>query len=84
MRIGTIDVDKLRGVAGKGIGLAKEMVGTLTGNDRLVEAGEAQQERATHELKALRKQVEAERHEAEAELHEQRQRVAAKAKSARS
>ncbi|MBA2281287.1 MAG: CsbD family protein [Acidimicrobiia bacterium] len=80
MRIGTIDIDKLRGVTDKAIGLGKELVGTLLDNDRLVQAGEAQQERATEQLKALRKQIEAQAHEAEAELQERRQKAAQKVK----
>lgn len=80
MQIGTIDLNKLRGVADKAIGLGKETVGTLIGNDRLAEAGEAQQERATEQLKALRKEAEAQKLEAKADAHEQRQKVAERAK----
>jgi uncharacterized protein YjbJ (UPF0337 family) len=82
MQIGRIDVNKLRGVADKGLGLGKELVGTLFGNERLEREGEAQQERAAEELKALRKEVEAQRKEAEAKGHEQRERAAQRAKSA--
>jgi hypothetical protein len=81
MQIGRIDVNKLRGVADKGVGFGKEFVGTLLGNERLQEAGEAQQERATEELRALRKEVEAQKHEAKAETLEQRQKAAQRAKS---
>jgi uncharacterized protein YjbJ (UPF0337 family) len=80
VRFGTIDVNKLRGVADKGLGLTKELMGTLVGNERLEREGEAQQERATEQLRALRKEVEAERHEAKAEAMEQRQKVAQRAK----
>jgi uncharacterized protein YjbJ (UPF0337 family) len=83
VRIGTIDVNKLRGVADKGLGLTKELVGTLVGNDRLEKEGEAQQERATEQLRALRKEVEAEGHEAKADAMEQRQKAAQRAKEAR-
>ena len=55
MRIGTIDLNKLRGVADKAVGLGKEALGTLLSNDRLAEAGEAQQDRAREQLKALRR-----------------------------
>ena len=57
MQIGTIDLNKLRGVGDKFIGIAKEALGVLIGNDRLQDEGEAQQERATAELKALRRQA---------------------------
>ncbi len=82
MQVGRIDINKLRGVSDKALGLGKELIGVLTGNERWQTEGEAQQERAAEELKALRKELEAQRHEATAEVHEQRQRTAQKAKSA--
>jgi uncharacterized protein YjbJ (UPF0337 family) len=80
MQIGTIDVNKLRGIGDKFLGLNKEFVGTVVGNDRLVREGEAQQERASAELKALRKEAEAQTKEAKAEALEQRQKAAQRAK----
>jgi uncharacterized protein YjbJ (UPF0337 family) len=82
MKIGRIDVTKLRGFGDKAVGLAKEFVGSVMNNERLEKSGRAQQEKASADLKALRKQVEAEQHESEAELHEHRQRVAQQTKSA--
>ena len=82
MQVGRIDLDKLRGVTDKALGLAKEFVGVLVGNDKLQQEGEAQQERATEELKALRKQLEAKRKDAVAEMHEKRERAAQRSKSA--
>lgn len=82
MQVGRIDVNKLRGVGDKALGLAKELIGVLVGNDRLQEEGEAQQERATEELKALRKEMKAQRKEAVAEMQERRQKSAQRAKSA--
>jgi uncharacterized protein YjbJ (UPF0337 family) len=82
VQVGRIDVNKLRGVTDKAFGLAKELVGVLFGNDRLQREGEAQQERAAEELKALRKELEAQRKEAVAEMHEERQKSAQRAKSA--
>ena len=81
MQIGTIDLNKLRGVADKAIGLGKETFGTLIGNERWAEAGEAQQERATEQLKALRKEAKAQKLEAEADAHEARQRTAQRTKA---
>ena len=81
MQIGTMDLNKLRGVADKAVGLGKETLGTLLGNDRLAESGEAQQDRAREQLKALRKEAKAQKLEAEAEVHERRQRAAERAKS---
>jgi uncharacterized protein YjbJ (UPF0337 family) len=80
MQLGTIDLNKLRGLADKGTGFGKELFGTLVGSDRLQQEGEAQQERATEELKALRAEFEAERKDAKAKALEQRQRLAQRAK----
>ena len=81
MQLGSIDLNKLRGIGDKFIGLNKELIGTVTGSERLQREGEAQQERAAEELKALRKEAEAERLEAKADAHEQREKAAQKAKS---
>lgn len=81
MQIGRIDVTKLRGIADKALGLGKELVGVLSGNDKLQAEGEAQQERATAELKALREELKAQKHDAKAEVMEQRERAAQKAKA---
>ena len=80
MRIGSVDVNKLRGVGDKAAGLTKEAVGVLIGNDRLQKAGEAQQERASEQLKALRAEAKAEAKDAKAEVLEKRERAAQAAK----
>jgi len=80
VQIGNVDLNKLRGIGDKFVGLNKELFGTIVGNDRLVQDGEAQQERATQELKALRKEAEAQAKEAKAEALEQRQKAAQRAK----
>ena len=80
VRIGTIDINKLRGLTDKGLGLGKELVGTLVGSDRMQEAGEAQQARATEQLRSLRQEVRAERKEGEARIAEQREKAAQRAK----
>jgi uncharacterized protein YjbJ (UPF0337 family) len=82
MQVGRIDLNKLRGITDKAIGLAKEFLGVVIGNDRLEHEGEAQQERASEELKALRKELEAQKHESTAELNEKREKAAQRAKSA--
>jgi uncharacterized protein YjbJ (UPF0337 family) len=82
MQFGRVDVNKLRAVIDKTFGLTKEFVGVLFGNDKLEEEGEAQQERASEELKALRKEIVAQRKEAVAEMHEKRQKAAQRSKSA--
>jgi uncharacterized protein YjbJ (UPF0337 family) len=67
MRIGTVDISKLRGVGDKFLGLTKETTGVLIGNDRLQEEGEAQQEKATEMLKALRDEAKAQAKETKAD-----------------
>jgi len=80
MRLGTIDVDHLRGFGEKLVGLGKEWVGTLTDSEKLVREGEAQQARGTEHLKALRSQAKAQAKETAAKVHEQRQRAAQRVK----
>ena len=81
MQIGTVDLNKLRGVADKAIGLGKELLGVLVGNDRLQDEGEAQQERASAELKALREELKAEQKDAKAAANQKRQQAAQRAKA---
>ena len=73
-------MNKLRGVSDKALGLTKELVGVLTGSDRLQQEGEAQQERASEQLKALRKEVKAQQKESKAQVYEQREKAAQNAK----
>jgi len=82
MRIGNLELDHLRGLGDKVVGLGKELAGTVIGNDGLQEAGEAQQARGTERLKALRKQARAQSKEAKADMFEQQQKAAQRAKSA--
>lgn len=82
MQIANIDLNKLRGLGDKTLGLYKEIAGTVIGNDKLAQEGEAQQERATEQLRALKAEIKAEAKEAKAELFEQKQKAAQHAKSA--
>jgi uncharacterized protein YjbJ (UPF0337 family) len=81
VQFGTVDVNKLKSIGDKAAGLSKELVGTLTGNERLQDAGEAQQEKAAETLRALRSEAKAQAKEAKAEVLEQRQKAAQSAKS---
>jgi uncharacterized protein YjbJ (UPF0337 family) len=81
VQLGTIDMNKLRGIGDKAVGLSKELIGTVTGNERLQEAGEAQQEKAAETLRALRAEARAQAKDAKAEVLEQRQKAAARSKS---
>jgi uncharacterized protein YjbJ (UPF0337 family) len=80
MQLGTIDTNKLRGLTDKGVGLGKEFVGALVGNEKLQREGQAQQERAAAELDALREELKAAKHESEAKGYEARERIAQQAK----
>ncbi len=82
MNVGKIDLTQLRGVSDKGVGLVKELAGTLLGNESLQRQGEAQQDRASEEMKAFRKQAEAQAKEAKADTFEQSQKTAQRAKEA--
>ncbi|HET9444205.1 MAG TPA: hypothetical protein VFO65_12825 [Acidimicrobiales bacterium] len=82
MDLTRIDLTKLRGLGDKAIGLGKEILGTVLANERMEREGEAQQQRATESLRALRKELEAEAKEARADAMEQRQKAAQRAKSA--
>jgi uncharacterized protein YjbJ (UPF0337 family) len=83
MRIGTIDLNKLRSVNDKALGLGKELVGVLVDNDRLQREGEAQQAQATEKLRALRKELDAQQHEARARVFQEKERAAQTSKSER-
>ena len=81
MQIGHVDMNKLRGVSDKAMGVGKELFGVLVGSDRWQQEGEAQQERASEQLKALRKELEAQRKQSVADMHEEREKTAQRAKS---
>lgn len=70
MQFGKVDVKKLRGLGDKFVGLGKELVGTLLGNERLEQEGESQQARASEELRAMRREAGAQAQEAKAAAEE--------------
>ncbi len=76
MQIPRIDPKNATGLADKVIGLGKEIVGTLTSQERLTKAGQVQQEKGTERLKAVQAQVQSEAHEAKADAAEGAQRSA--------
>ena len=47
MKIGNVDVNALRGLFDKGIGLQKEVLGTVLGLEKLSNEGKAQQDRGS-------------------------------------
>ena len=80
MRIPRIDPKDATGLFDKVIGLGKEVVGEVFDENRLIEAGEAQQAKGTEKLKAIREQAKADAHKAKARTLDQRERAAQKAK----
>jgi uncharacterized protein YjbJ (UPF0337 family) len=66
----------------KAVGLGKEILGSLTGQDRLTKAGQVQQEKASERIKALRAEVRADAHEAKAAAADQAQKSAQHTKEA--
>jgi len=80
MRIPRIDPKDATGLFDKVIGLGKEVFGEVFDEQRLIEAGEAQQAKGTEKLKAVREQVKADAHKAKAQTLDARERAAQKAK----
>ncbi|VEG52714.1 CsbD family protein [Mycolicibacterium aurum] len=68
----------LRALVDGSVGLAKQVVGILIGNDRLQEEGKAQQDKAEAEKDVAKKEAEAETARAEAKTQEARQKAAQK------
>jgi uncharacterized protein YjbJ (UPF0337 family) len=80
MRIPRIDPKDATGLFDKVVGLGKEVFGEVFDEQRLIEAGEAQQAKGTEKLKAVREQVKADAHKAKAQTLDARERAAQKAK----
>jgi uncharacterized protein YjbJ (UPF0337 family) len=80
MKIANIDLKQLRGFADKSIGLQKEVLGTILGRDNLSNEGQAQQDRGTAHLKALKAEAEADKARGQAAVQEKRQTAASRAK----
>lgn len=80
MQIPRIDPANAKGLVDKVIGLGKEIVGTVTGQDRLTKAGQVQQEAAAERLKAMQAEVRADAHEAKAGAAQGTQRAAQQTK----
>ncbi|MDQ6617161.1 MAG: CsbD family protein [Actinomycetota bacterium] len=64
----------------KAFGLTKEFMGVITNNERLQQEGDAQQDRASEKLRALRKEAEAQVKEAKAVALDRKERAAQQAK----
>ncbi|WP_375479380.1 hypothetical protein [uncultured Jatrophihabitans sp.] len=82
MQIPRIDPKNVLGLADKIIGLGKEIIGTLTRQDRLSKAGQVQQDKGTERIKAIKAQVEADAHETKAAAAGRAQKSAQNTKEA--
>jgi uncharacterized protein YjbJ (UPF0337 family) len=80
VRVPRIDAKDATGLFDKVIGLGKEILGVVVDEDRLITAGEAQQDKGTEKLKAIRDQAKADAHKAKARAHETKERSAQSAK----
>jgi len=76
MRIPRVDPKDATGLLDKVVGLGKEITGEIFDQQRLIEAGEAQQAKGTEKLKAIREQAKADGHKAKAKAYESKQRAA--------
>ncbi|MBV9292212.1 MAG: hypothetical protein JO222_07165 [Frankiales bacterium] len=76
MRIPRVDPKDATGLYDKVVGLGKEITGEIFDQQRLIEAGEAQQAKGTEKLKAIREQAKADGHKAKAKAYESKQRAA--------
>jgi uncharacterized protein YjbJ (UPF0337 family) len=82
MQIPRIDTKNALGLVDKVVGLGKEIVGSLTGQDRLAEAGQVQQDKGTERIKAVKAQLDAQSHGAKAGAAGRAQKTAQKQKEA--
>lgn len=80
MQIPRIDPENVLGLADKLVGIGKEIVGTLTGSDRLAKAGQVQQDKGTERIKAVRAELKADAHESKAAGARTAQRAAQRRK----
>jgi uncharacterized protein YjbJ (UPF0337 family) len=82
MQVPRIDPKNALGLLDKVVGLGKEILGTVTGRDRIAKAGQVQQEKGSERIKAVRAEVKAEAHETKAAAAGQAQKAAQKRKEA--
>jgi len=66
VQVPRIDPKNTVGLIDKVAGLGKEIVGTITNQDRLKKAGQVQQEKGTERLKAIQAEIQADSHKVKA------------------
>jgi uncharacterized protein YjbJ (UPF0337 family) len=82
VQIPRIDPKNAVGLFDKVIGLGKEILGTVTNQDRLKKAGQVQQEKGTERMKAVQSEVEAQGHKTKAAAAGRAQKSAQNTKEA--
>lgn len=82
MQIPRVDPENAMGLKDKIVGLAKEIVGNVAGNDRLKKAGQVQQKKGDERIEALQSAAQANKHEAKAAAAGQKQKRAQQTKEA--
>jgi uncharacterized protein YjbJ (UPF0337 family) len=82
MRISRIDPKNLLGLVDKVVGLGKEIVGSLLGEDRLTKAGQVQQEKGSERIKAVQAELGAQAHGTKAAAAAKAQKSAQNTKEA--
>jgi uncharacterized protein YjbJ (UPF0337 family) len=81
MRIPRVDPKDATGLLDKVVGLGKEIFGEVIDDERLITAGEAQQDKGSEKLKAIRDQAKADAHKAKARVADSRERAAQQTKA---
>jgi uncharacterized protein YjbJ (UPF0337 family) len=76
MQIPRIDGKNALGLMDKVVGLGKEIAGNVSGRDRLIKAGQVQQEKGSERLKAVQAELDAKKHRAKGAAAGQAQRAA--------
>lgn len=66
MHIPRIDPENAAGLIDKIVGLGKEILGSITSQERLTKAGQVQQEKGTERIKAVKAELAADAHETKA------------------
>lgn len=82
MQIPRIDPKNALGLVDKVVGLGKEILGTLTNQDRLTKAGQIQQEKGTERIKAVKAALSADAHQTKAAAAGRAQKSAQNTKEA--
>jgi hypothetical protein len=71
-------IEAVRGIVSGAIGFTKQVVGLILSRSDLQEEGKAQVDKASNQLEAAGKEVEAEKARAKANAQEKRQKAASK------